>query len=176
MSDIDTKQINQEKTKTIFLLGQELDLISTIIFSIGILIMFFFKKYILTDYEKTDKIFTGIVSLFFIFSIYNSGIYNSTFLIEEEELKTIEQISIILLSSIVIFTTFINKSFMTNETYKLMFISLMLCLLSLIYIPGEKTANVKRIVRKIKSTLLILTLSLFIYSVFIIVFYNRKFI
>lgn len=173
-AETDIKNIELNKNPVFKIFNTEVDRYTLIIFGFAILITICIRLNILGEFKTEDNIFTNILIGFFIFGIYNSSVYTSSYIIEEEELKTIEQISSILLSAIVIFVTFIPKHFMTEETYKVMFTALLLSILSLAYIPGEKTGKVKRIVRKIKTALITLVLALFIYAVYIILAHNKK--
>lgn len=159
-----------EKTKTIYLplLNIEIDESSLYIFTGGIVITYFIWKYLgLFSLFETNK-FVAIIYivqiLLLISQIFTSSAVVATYTNESNYLESINQINSVILGSIILYAVFIRDA--NSFEYKIIYSSIIINSIFLLYVSIPKDPNNIRQIRKTKQVGLNIVIFLIIITVY----------
>ena len=107
-----------------------------------------------------NKYFLYVLCIFLIIQIFSSGTYTASYLIEDNEIKEIVQMNAVVFSSLVILLAFSSYTNFNSDEVKMIIIALFFSLLGTLYYTSPKDGDSKRIIRKLKTAFM--TISIFI--------------
>ena len=162
--NIQEDELKYKADYTVSFFGKKVDILTIIIFSIGIAISIFIWLYFgLYKENKYNRYFLYAICIFFVSQIFTSGTYTGSYSIEDNEIKEVVQLNAVLFSSLIILFAFGNNFDIQHK--KMLVIAILLSLLSLTYYNIKKDSESKRTIRKLK--IMFMTISIFIFANFL---------
>lgn len=158
--NIQAAELKYRKERTISFFGKQLDSVSLISFTFGIIISVLVWIYFGLYQKGYNKYFLFALCIFLVNQIYMSGTYSASYTVEDNEIKEIIQINAVIFSSLIILLAFSSNPNFSADDNKMIVIALFFSILGLIYYSSPKDPYAKRTIRKLKTAFM--TISLFI--------------
>ena len=158
--NIQEDELKYKSVSAVSFLGKQLDILTVIMFSIGIALSIFIWLYFGLYRKGYNRYFLFVLCIFFVIQIFTSGTYISSYSIEDNEIKEVVQLNSILFSSLIILLAFGNNTFSVQDK-KMLVIAIFFSLLSIIYYSIKKDSEAKRTIRKLK--IMFMTISVFVF-------------
>lgn len=158
--NIQDEELNFKKEKTISFFGKQIDIVSLVCFSIGIILSVMVWFYLGLYQTGYNRYFLYALCVFLVIQIYMSGTYIASFSVEDNEIKEIVQINAIIFSSLIILLAFSSNPNFSSQDNKMIVIALFFSLLGLLYYSSPKDPYAKRTIRKMKTAFM--TISVFL--------------
>lgn len=158
--NIQDEELKYKKEKTVSFFGKQLDIVSLLTFTIGIIIAVLVWFYLGLYNKGYNRYFLYALCAFLVIQIFTSGTYVASYSVEDNEIKEIVQINAVVFSSLIILLAFSSNPNFSAEDNKMVVIALFFSLLSVLYYSSPKDAYAKRTIRKMKTAFM--TISIFL--------------
>jgi len=163
--NIQEDELKYKTDSTVSFFGKKVDILTMIMFSFGIALSIFVWLYFgLYNQNTYNRYFLYAICIFFVVQTFTSGTYIGSYSIEDNEIKEVVQLNSVLFSSLIILIAFGNSNFDIQHK-KMLFISVFLSLLALVYYSIKKDSESKRTIRKLK--IMFMTISIFVFANFL---------
>ncbi len=164
--NIQDEELKYKEDKTVSFFGIRLDTVSLLSFTLGIILAVFTWLYFGLYSKEYNKYFLYALCIFLIVQIFSSGLYTASYTVEDNETKEIVQMNAVVFSSLVIILAFSNNSNFNSDDIKMIIIALFFSLLSALYYTSPKDGDSKRIIRKLKTAFMSISIFVFINMLF----------
>ena len=164
--NIQDEELKYKEDKTVSFFGMSLDIVSLLSFTVGIVLAVFTWIYFGLYNKGYNRYFLYALCIFLIVQIFSSGLYTASYSVEDNETKEIVQMNAVIFSSLVIILAFSNNSNFNSDDIKMIIIALFFSILGTLYYTSPKDGDSKRIIRKLKTAFMTISIFVFINMLF----------